>query len=107
MRPRPEVEPVLGPLPLAEADVEQDPLPVGREAPGDEDALLGALGPDRQVDGVEEEREQADLAEAAGPEGPVAVAQLAADPLTAVRLIEPRPASRARLSMSRSDRPRT
>ena len=28
-------------------------------------------------------------------------------PLTAVRLIAPRPASRARLSMSRSDRPRT
>src|SRR5450759_3873821 len=73
-----EVEPVLGPLPLPEADVEQDPLALGREAPGDEDALLRPLRADRQVDGVEEERQEADLAEAAGPEGPVAVAQLAA-----------------------------
>src|SRR5664279_3787689 len=49
-----EIEPVLHALPLPEADVEQDAGPVGGEAPGDEDALLGALGPDRQVDRVEE-----------------------------------------------------
>jgi hypothetical protein len=47
----PEVEPVLGPLPRAEADVEQDPIAVGSEAPGDEDAFLGTLGPDGQVVG--------------------------------------------------------
>ena len=35
-----EIEPVLDPLPLTETHVEQDPLPVGREAPRDEDALL-------------------------------------------------------------------
>jgi len=60
-------------------DIEEDPLTVGREAPGDEDALLGASGSDRQVDRVEHEDQQADLAEAAGPEGPIAIAQLAAD----------------------------
>jgi hypothetical protein len=43
------------------------------------DALLGPVGPDGQVDGVEHEDQQADLAEAAGPEGPIAVAQLATD----------------------------
>ena len=80
MRPYPEVEPVLGPLPLAEADVEEDPRPLGREAPGDEDALLRSFRADRKLDRVEEHGQQADLAEAAGPEGPVAVAQLAADP---------------------------
>ena len=74
-----QIEPVLGPLALPEADVEQDPVAVGREAPGDEDALLGTVGPDRQVDGVQEQREQAHLAEAAGPEGAVPVAELAAD----------------------------
>jgi hypothetical protein len=55
----PELRPVLDALALPEADVEQDPLAVGGEAPGDEDALFGALGPDQQ----------ANLAEAAGPDG--------------------------------------
>ena len=74
-----EVEPVLDALALAQADVEQDAGPVGGEAPGHEHALLRPLGPGRQVDRVHEQREQADLAEALRPEGPVAVAQLAAD----------------------------
>src|SRR5450759_270141 len=74
-----EVRPVLRPLPLSEADVEQHPLAVSGEAPGDEDALLGAVGPDRQVDGIEEQAEQADVGEAPGPEGPVPVTQLSAD----------------------------
>ena len=50
--------------------------------------------PDRQVDGVEEERQQADLAEAPGPEGPVAVAQLAAHGA------HRRPADRTQASLS-------
>jgi len=75
----PELRPVLDPLALAEADVEQHPVAVGREAPGDEDALLGPVGPDRQVDGVEHQAEQADLAQAARPERPVPIPELAAD----------------------------
>ncbi len=74
-----EVEPVGDPLTLAEADIEQDPLAVDGVAPGDEDALLGAVAPDRQVDRVEQEREEPDLGQAPGPEGTVAIAQLAAD----------------------------
>ena len=43
-----EFLPVARPLPLTRADIEQDPLAVGREAPGDEDALPRTLGPDGQ-----------------------------------------------------------
>ena len=74
-----EIEPVLDPLPLTEADVEQDALAVDAEAPGDEDTLLGAVGSDRQVDRVEHEAEEADIGEAAGPERPVPIPELAAD----------------------------
>jgi len=90
-----QVEPVLGPLALPEADVEEHPRAVGREAPGDEDALPGTLGSDRQVDGVHEERQETDLAEAPGPEGPVPVAQLATDPA------HRRPADRAQTGLPR------
>jgi surface polysaccharide O-acyltransferase-like enzyme len=41
---------------------------------------LGPSGRTGQVDGVEEERQEPHLAEAAGPEGSVAILQLAADP---------------------------
>jgi hypothetical protein len=54
---------------LTETDIEQDPLAVGREAPGDEDALLGPLWADRQVDRVHEQRQEPDVAEAPGSEG--------------------------------------
>jgi hypothetical protein len=75
----PQVEPVVCPLALAEADVEQDPAAVDGEAPGDEHALLGPVGPDRQVDRVTEQGEQADLGQAPRPKGPVAIAQFTAD----------------------------
>ena len=78
--PSSEVEPVLEALTLAEADVEQDPLTVGGEAPRHQHALLGTLGADGQVDGVQEQRQETHLAEAAGAEGPVAVTELATDP---------------------------
>ncbi len=65
----PEVEPVLCSLPLTQGDIEQHPHPVGREAPGHEHAFSWAVRPDRQVDGVHEQREQADLGEAPGAEG--------------------------------------
>jgi hypothetical protein len=38
-----QIEPVLGPLALTQADIEEDPRPVGREAPGDEHALPGTV----------------------------------------------------------------
>ena len=78
--PSSEVEPVLEALALPEADVEEHALPGGRVGPGHEHALLRSLRAHRQVDGVQEERHQADLGEGAGPEGPVAVTQLATDP---------------------------
>lgn len=59
-----QVQPVLGGLALNETDVEQHPLALGREAPGHEQALLGAVGVDGQVDGVSEERQEADVGQA-------------------------------------------
>ena len=64
-----QVELVLGALASAEADVEQDAVPIGGVAPGHEHALLGSLGTDGQVDGISDERQEADLGEAPGAEG--------------------------------------
>jgi hypothetical protein len=77
--PVPEIEPVLDALALAEADVEQDPFARRRVTPGDEDALLRALRAGRQVDRIEHQAQERHGGEALGPEGPVAVAQFAAD----------------------------
>lgn len=79
MRPRPLIEPVGGPLSLPQAGIEQDPHTVSREAPGDEDAISRALGPNRQVGRVHEQRQEPDLAEARARKAAVAIAQLAAD----------------------------
>ena len=98
-----ELKPVLFRLALAEADIEQNPLAVAVDAPGAEHALLGARGPDRQVDRVQIERDEFEPRELALPEGSVALAQLGADPGRRRRahLAEPgRPASNASMRCS-------
>jgi hypothetical protein len=60
---------------------EQHPLALLGEAPGDEDALLGPVGADRQEDRVEEQRRQLDLVEVAALELLEALPELLTDAL--------------------------
>jgi hypothetical protein len=59
---------------------EQHPLALLGKAPGDQHALLGPVGPDREEDRVAEQRRQPDVVEVAAPQLLEALPELAADP---------------------------
>jgi hypothetical protein len=59
---------------------QQDALAGLGEAPGDQDALLGPVGANREKDRVQEQRGQVNVVEIAAPERVKALAQLGADP---------------------------
>jgi hypothetical protein len=74
-----ERKPVLVRLAHPEHHRQQHPLALFGEAPGDQHALLGPVGPDRQEDRVQEQRCQLDLVEVAALERLKALAQLLAN----------------------------
>jgi len=76
-----EREPVLVRFAHPEHHREQHALAVFGEAPGDQHALLGPVRPDRQEDGVEEQRRHLDVVEVAALELLKALPELAAKPL--------------------------
>jgi hypothetical protein len=77
------------------------------KAPGDQHALLGPVGADREKDRVQEQRRHLDVVEVAALERLKALAQLGADPLGGRLRQLPEPAFSHSDSMSRIDSPRT
>jgi hypothetical protein len=64
-----------------EHHLKQHALALLGESPGDQHALLGPVGADREKDGVQEQRRDFDVVEVAALELLKALAQLLADPL--------------------------
>ena len=62
-----ELKPVLVRLAHPEHHREQHALALFGESPGDQHALLGPVGPDREEDRVEEQCRELDLVEVAAP----------------------------------------
>jgi hypothetical protein len=79
VRPRPSESQSSSESRIPRQNVDENALAVPVDAPGAEHALLGAGRPDREVDRIEEERDELDLGQVTLAEGAVALTELLAE----------------------------